>query len=38
MWYYASKEERKGPLSEASIRSLYAMKEVTAHNLRDFRT
>ena len=33
MWYYANNEERKGPVSEASIRSLYAMKGVTSDTM-----
>lgn len=33
MWYYANNEERKGPVSEASIRSLYAMKGVSADTM-----
>lgn len=33
MWYYASDEERKGPVTEHAIQSLYAMKQVSADTL-----
>ena len=33
MWYYASNEERKGPVTEQAIQSLYAMKQVSPNTL-----
>lgn len=33
MWYYASEEERKGPVTEQAMQSLYAMKQVSADTL-----
>jgi hypothetical protein len=33
MWFYYSNDERKGPVSTATIRSLYATRQVTAETM-----